>query len=385
MQPVDQDTLRVGYGKQSILPRNAVQMAGYGRRPQYTEVHDSIYIRTCVFKGGTISIAIVSLDLMIITPEIAEGIEQEFSKIGINHVYFSASHSHSSIGGYGNSLAGQIILGREEEVLNAIFAEAVASVTVAEHHLKGVKEAAFGSAVVDYARNRLLGINNIDQRFRRINMTLDNGESVSLFSFNVHPTIIDHTSTQLSNDYPGALCTLDTSDFSMFLGGTMGSTEHMAYKGVTTFDKVNNYAKELLSEPIQMDTIRLNTLGFWKLDIPLQPLAMSLTRTLQVRPWVCNIVFDDVPVYVSVLRLGDIVFIGLPVELSSEYYPELEKLAKKKGLKLMLTGFNGTYLGYAVSSKYFEIRHGETRETNWIGKYGGDYFAQVIRMILEKQ
>lgn len=385
MQHVDNDTLLMGYGKKSIIPSNAVQMAGYGRRPNYTEVHDSIYIRTCILKGGTAFIAIVSLDLMIVTPEIADGIEEEFKKFGINYVYFSASHSHSSIGGYGNSIAGQFILGRDEGVLNAIFAGARASVTSAFQHLKVVEKAAFGSTVVDYTRNRLLGTYNVDQRFRRLEMGLENGERASLFSFNVHPTIIDYTCTQLSNDYPGALCAMDTSDFSMFLGGTMGSTKHMAGKAATTFDIVNNYAKKLLSEPMQMDIVQLNTIGFSKIDIPLQPLAMSLTSMLQVRPWVCNLVFDDAPAYIRVLRLGDVLFIGLPVELSSEYYPEMERLANKKGLKLMLTGFNGTYLGYAVPSEYFEIRHGETRETNWIGKYGGDYFAQVIRMILEKQ
>ena len=66
-------------------------------------------------------------------------------------------------------------------------------------------------------------------------------------------------------------------------------------------------------------------------------------------------------------------------------YKELEILANSKGINLVLTTFNGTYLGYGPPSESFDINHRETRETNWFGKYGGDYFAEVIRMIIENK
>ena len=77
--------------------------------------------------------------------------------------------------------------------------------------------------------------------------------------------------------------------------------------------------------------------------------------------------------------------IALPCELSSEFYPELQKLAEAKGMRLIITSFNGSYVGYATPSRNFHINHMETRTMNWTGKYGGDYFNELVRLIIEKQ
>ena len=54
---------------------------------------------------------------------------------------------------------------------------------------------------------------------------------------------------------------------------------------------------------------------------------------------------------VSVLRVGNVLLVGLPVELSGEYYSEIAELCNRKGLSLMITSFNGWYLGYVNPEK----------------------------------
>jgi len=167
----------------------------------------------------------------------------------------------------------------------------------------------------------------------------------------------------------------------------MGSITHISGNAENSFKKSQNYAKSILSfQTEKTDSIQTKDyFHFQKIILSNISLSIPLNEYISTRSWVFNLLFGDIPSYISVFRLGDLLMIGLPVELSAEYYPKLDLLATKKGLKLILTTFNGTYLGYATPATHFKIKHSETREMNWMGKYGGDYFEKIIEMIIEKQ
>ena len=205
-------------------------------------------------------------------------------------------------------------------------------------------------------------------------------------STNVHPTIISHSAVNLSNDYPGALCNSSESDFNDFMAGIMGSLTPIIHQGETGFDKAQKYANHLLgSKIVASNKIKPNCLKSNFIELPNPNLGLSLSSSIQMRNWLFILLFGEAKSYVSTLRIGNLLMIGLPVELSGNYYKNLDLYAQKRGFSLFLTTFNGTYLGYAPPSKYFNIDHRETRETNWLGKYGGDYFEDLIKMIIEKQ
>lgn len=380
--------LFIGVDKQSLVPEIPVKIAGYGlKRKEFTDVHDSIFVKSIYLKNQFTEGVILSYDLLIVAPVIAQKVEQELHKIGINNIYFSASHTHSSIGGYGNSLAGNLILGgHSETIINSIVNQTIKSVLKSRNTLTEINTITFSKKQFNKVKNRLNDNRDIEQLLRSIYFNTIDSNEVCIMSTNVHPTIVSHEAVELSNDYPGMLCELNKSNFNVFMAGTMGSLTPIIHKGKDGFERASNYAKYLLSSKVvETDTLKPLTLNFYKIDLPSPKLGLFISENLRMRSWLFTLLFHQAGSFVNVLSIDNLLLIGLPIELSADYYKELEILAKSKGINLVLTTFNGTYLGYGPPSESFDINHRETRETNWFGKYGGDYFAEVIRMIIENK
>src|SRR5690606_32032271 len=109
-----------GYGKVNITPWQPTSMAGSGlRRLHYEGVHDSIYVRCVVIGNGTRKAAIVSLDMLLVPPEVTAGLEGALSgtAFSLNNVYLSATHTHSSIGNWGKRLSGYLYSGPYDQHL----------------------------------------------------------------------------------------------------------------------------------------------------------------------------------------------------------------------------------------------------------------------------
>ncbi|WP_373396729.1 hypothetical protein V8V91_18655 [Algoriphagus halophilus] len=71
-------------------------------------------------------------------------------------------------------------------------------------------------------------------------------------------------------------------------------------------------------------------------------------------------------------------------EISGVFFAEWEKQAKEYGLNLMITTFNGGYMGYITPDKYYDRKFHEVREMNWYGPGNGKYYDDLIRNIINK-
>ncbi len=63
--------------------------------------------------------------------------------------------------------------------------------------------------------------------------------------------------------------------------------------------------------------------------------------------------------------------------------PTLVIDAEKEGFNLIVTSFNGGYIGYVTEDKWYDRNKYETRAMNWFGPYNGAYFSEYIRRVLE--
>ena len=87
--------------------------------------------------------------------------------------------------------------------------------------------------------------------------------------------------------------------------------------------------------------------------------------------------------YIKVLRIGDILLVGTPCDFSGELVEALDSQAREKGLSLMITSFNGGYMGYVTKDQWYDENLYETRTMNWYGPYNGAYFSELISGIIE--
>ncbi|UFH56655.1 neutral/alkaline non-lysosomal ceramidase N-terminal domain-containing protein [Spirosoma sp. KNUC1025] len=402
--PAPQMAIRAGWAKESITPTFTTATGGYGARrgKHWHVISDSIFARAIVLDNGTTKVAVVGLDLLITPPTVVEALKKRLPEVGLRweNVYTGAIHSHNSMGGWAPGLVGQLIAGGYEEKIVTLITEGV---------LKAIRKAQANVAPVtvgygqadasDHIYNRI-GFSGptgpLDGMIRVLKLQKSArpgsaDESALLCSFSGHATLFeDDKWNYLSRDYPGSLVDRlekKAASFAVFMAGAVGSTGPEA-RGKTDFQEVRNYAGDLalrIEQTVpQIQTKPDSTLEILTLPLELREPHPRVIGNWRVRPWLFYAIYGDYPSDLKGVRIGKTVLIGTPCDFSGELSTDLQPLAAKKGLNLMITSFDGGYIGYVTPDKYYNRTTYETRDMNWFGPYNGDYFKEMMAGLLNK-
>ena len=63
--------------------------------------------------------------------------------------------------------------------------------------------------------------------------------------------------------------------------------------------------------------------------------------------------------------------------------PVLEKSLGDQPEEIVLTSFNGGYIGYITPDAYYDLKKYETRDMNFFGPYNGAYISEMLRLLLQ--
>jgi hypothetical protein len=175
-------------------------------------------------------------------------------------------------------------------------------------------------------------------------------------------------------------------DFALFASGTMGSHRPMAPGN--DIQSVKQYAYSL-DTVLRSDQSEVKTVSGTMLKIGTLPLALRsphyrISDNLRLRPWVFNWIFGDNPAHFDVVQLGNILLISSSGELSGVFYENWENLAEQNGFNLMVTTFNGGYVGYITPDEYYHKKLYEVTDMNLYGPYNGAYFNEVMEGLIDK-
>ncbi len=392
---IDRFPLNVGWAKVNFTPKSPTPTAGYGVRKGalYQSVHDSIYVRAVVVDNGTTKAAIVAADLLIMPPAVTEQLKTKLKTTGIpfEQVYFGATHSHNSMGGWSEGIVGKLFGGEFNEANVTWIADAI--VKAVQLAQKDVKPASIGyHSIADTAhiRNRLIKGGPVDPYLRTVQFERNDGKKALLCSYAAHSTITSSDNIVLSRDYPGVLVdSLERgeADFALFMSGAVGSmSPHI--EGETDLLQVIAEADSLETDvQKQLPNIQVFSnppFQAFTLPLPLREPNPRVTLGWRMRPWVFKWAFGDYQNYVKVLRIGNVLMLGFPCDFSGELVAEMSAYAEKKGLKLMVTSFNGGYIGYVTPDKYYSKDSYETLTMNWFGPFNGAYFQEIARDLIDK-
>ena len=116
--------------------------------------------------------------------------------------------------------------------------------------------------------------------------------------------------------------------------------------------------------------------------IPLGDAHWRFSENWRFRPWVFKWFIEDSPQYITAFRIGNIVFSGTPCDFSGELIPEIKNGIPANDIHLIVTSFNGGYVGYITKDCWYDIKGYETFIMNWYGPYNGQYFVNMIRKIV---
>lgn len=387
--------LKSGWGKVSITPDHAMPMAGYTMRSAFENVHDSLYARLLGINNGSRSLYLISVDLLLFPPalkgKLNELISQEFRIKPF--LYFSATHTHNGIGGWHDSVAGELVLGEyEEQWVNEVAEKLILEIKSIEQSMKPSHLSYWQADAHEYAENRLVKGAPYDGWLRGFKLIRNDSSTAHLITYSAHATSISKKSKQLSGDYPAALLESlqkKSNSFGIFMAGMVGS-HRLAGLSETEFELVAK-AGSVLQEKISLATelSKTDSVVIKASHIPIQfgPSQLRISKDWKLRNWVFSSLLNPMHGELTYLEIGNIILIGTPCDFSGELFvtKKLAELAAANNKELIITSFNGDYAGYITEDEHYDtIRKEEVMTLNWVGPYYGTYFTEMISALLKK-
>lgn len=380
-----------GFGKSNITPAQPVATAGYGKRRgrPYEAVHDSIFVRAMVISNGAAKVAIVSADLLIMPPTVTQALEKRLPDIGftIDNTYLAATHSHNSIGHWGEGATRFIYGVYEDSVVNFIVDGVISSIRSASEDLLPSRLKTGDIAVPGAVENRLIDGGNEDPYLRVIEIHRADSSKNVLVSYAAHATCLSQSTLALSRDYPGMLVDAledEGYSFAMFLAGAVGS--HKGSSPVNNWDcmawMADKVSQEFLSHRENLKPVQDTALVMQRVALSLSDPQVKISEDWKVRSWLFRTAFGEYDATLTVLRIGDIVMLGTPCDFSGEFMAPLDSLADSLGMQAIVTSFNGGYIGYMTPGAYYDVDHYETQLMNWYAPGTGDFIEQSLEKLM---
>lgn len=384
--------MMAGWATVNATPASPQELVGYRPRGAYEFVQDSSYIKALVLNNGLHTVAILSYELLIVHPELAKGVEQKIqAKFPIDKVYFTATHTHSGMGGYIPGLMGSLAFGGyDKTVVSMLEDKSVAAIESAMATADTVQVQYRRTAAQAFVMNRFIAGDPVDPYFRQLIFTKINGQQAAFITYSAHATCLSSRFMGLSGDYPYYLMKQleeDNVDFALFAAGTVGSHRPVAPGNDVTAVQQYAYSLDSMLAVSEASSVLIEggLLQSATLPLFLRTAHYRISDNIRLRPWVFNWAFGDTNAHFDMVRLGNVLMIASSGEISGVFYEKWEKAAADKGLHLIITTFNGGYIGYITPDQYYNHRYHEVRDMNWFGPYNGTYFDEIISKIVEQQ
>lgn len=388
-QSSDDGYFLAGWSKANITPDQPKPLIPYKPRGNYEFVLDSSYVKTIILGNKNHKIAFVNYEILFVHPHLSQKITERIShaKLPIDHVYYTTTHTHSGFGGYSPGLIGRLAMGGlDDEVVDLIATQTVLSLETSLSTLDTATLSFKKTSAADFVKNRLIENDPVDPYIRELHIQKISGETGILLTYSAHPTLLAGSYMGLSGDYPYYLNRLreQSVDFSMFASGTVGS--HRPVAQGEGLEKIQRYAYQLDSVLIQ-DSIPHHKLSGTqvrsaRLPVKLRAPHYRISDNLRLRPWLFDWAFGESPAHMDIQLLGNLLFISSSGELSGVFYDNWEKFAQSHGLHLIVTCFNGGYIGYITPDEYYGENLYEVRDMNFFGPYNGAYHIELVERII---
>jgi hypothetical protein len=401
--------LRAGFARVKLTPTvgasrdlpergefRALPLAGYGNRKGKPAegVHDDVWVKAVAFAVGGQTGVVVCADALIVPrggTELAMAQITTATGLRREQVYFAATHTHCSLGGWGEGPVGEAFAGPVQPAVRVWFAQQLAAATA--QALQDLAPASLGHgsfAAPQFIRNRLVGDRGqVDPEFALLSVKRPDGKSAVLGSFGAHATVLGGGTMEFSAEYPGAWARAveeATGGLALFAAGGVGSHSHKAPEG--GFAGVEKLGRALAVETLARvsaivvtNRVRFGVLGT-TLELP--EIQARVTDGVRLRPWLAaKLLPVGTRTVLQGFRFDEAVWLSTPCDFSGELALELKAEARARGQDLQVTSFNGDYVGYVIPAKYYHLGGYEPQTMSFFGPHLPDLFMATLRQLAE--
>lgn len=403
---LESGSVQAGFARISITPTlnskednyregkfNSLPLAGYGDRKGKPAkgIHDSIFVKAAAIKVGSQTVVLVGADMLIMPPGVIDSVALVLAKKGIQRgqVFFSASHTHASLGGWGPGFIGEQFAGKENANLEKWLTQQISEVVIAAvADLKPAKISTGNFALPMYTKNRLIGkTGNKNNDFSFIVLEQIGHKRAVIGSYSAHATTLGGENMEVSAEYPGYWQRKmeKTFDYAVFVAGSVGSQspaggegegfEKTKYIGEAIADSLNTH----LSNLVMSDTTSFSYVSL-KLELPAYHIRITTKLNLAtgLSKKLLPLTGD---VYLQAVRIGNMIWLTSPCDFSGEFALQLKNSLKNYGYNANVSSFNGGYVGYIVPGRYFYLDEYEPKIMGWYGPNMGEYTMDMMRQI----
>ena len=374
----------------------SLPLAGYGdRRGRPAKgAHDDLFVKAVAFRVGSRLGVMLGADALIIPPEVtaiaAARLKQELG-LGREQLYLSATHTHCSLGGWGEGVVAEQFAGEFQPGARSWFADRI--VTAVRLAIADLKPASFGSgrfAAPDFVRNRLVGdLGKVDPDFNYVVVKQTQGSIAVLGSYSAHATVLSGGTMEFSADYPGVwqrAVEEKTGGIAVFLAGEVGS--HSPVPGAKGFEGTDRMGRALAQETVErLPLVALTNaidFGLQGLDISMPELNVRVTDGVRLRPWLAAKLMAVSPhSFLQAFRLDRSIWLSTPCDFSGELALGIKEHLKVQGFDGVITSFNGDYVGYVILPRYYHMDGYEPRVMSFFGPNVPDYFVELMRAMAD--
>ncbi|MCS7187181.1 MAG: neutral/alkaline non-lysosomal ceramidase N-terminal domain-containing protein [Armatimonadota bacterium] len=398
--------LYCGAAKHDITPdvkARAIPLGGYGERmgKPATGVHDNIFARAIVISDGKQKVAIVSTDLLFISEPLRQAVLQKIAETGIgdDSLFLTATHSHSAPEAMAmnkRNIFQNPRIGIFDQWLFDFTVDGIATAIIqANRNLRPAKIGWASKPVKDLHRNRRGDEVTDDELFVLRVDSLDGKPIAAIVNYAAHPTILSARCMEISGDWCGWLeremeKALGDNAVVLFLNGAQGDQSPKPPSGETEFERVEQMGKAMIDH-----ALHLHRQVKFKTDVKLEAKIIRANLPKKVahpqfeeiagreygvpKEMLTPMLHQLFPDYALVMavRIGDVVFIGIPGEPIAQIGLNIKAAAREKGIAMpIVVGLANDYIGYILTAD--EYRQGGYEATV---SFYGEALGKVIEEI----
>lgn len=384
-----------------------VPMAGYGARQgkPATGVHDALYAKSLYMREGETVMALVTVDLRSVTPELKGQIVSKTADLGLtgDNLMVCASHNHSGPSLYPEPFW-QFQFGKYDPRIVEEMSTRIA---------KAIREAAATASPARVGR-KLVQVDGFSEN-RRWNYDLDARNAVGekptvardlwvmridslagecfgmLVNFATHPTILGADNMTLSAEWPGILQReleeLYPGAIAFFLNGALGDQSPGKCEGADDFERCYDFGMRLSVQAnaaiSAVETSPDFAIGYARRMPALPPITFS--EGAMQGPYVAlqDPAREALPkeAELQAFRIGPTYLVGVPGEPIHEVGEDIRMgLTKELRPDIVVVGLCNDYIGYIVNQK--EYAHGgyEVDSRSYYGPGLGEFI--VVQSII---
>ncbi len=385
----------LGSAKKEITPASGTPLSGYGklRGKKTVGIYDPLFARSISLSRDGETFVFLSLDLCLIDKNLRQTIHKKILSqypLEDSHFIVTATHTHSGAGAVGGRYWERFIMGKfQADVFDQLTNQARDAVLESLAEQVPVKAEYGEIRIDDLVENRMITKLRYPQKLKalRFRRMADDTLAAQMVFMAAHPTLFPAKELLFSADYPGiltgALEAASPGSTALFINGAAGDTRPHAPDIENRKERLAAYGQSLVStfQSISFSPLDLST--SWKSTWETRQLPRVKTRLgpLTFPSVIGGRVFPRHAPFQSV-RLGPLVFLCFPGEVTSEIGAEIEKRAREAGFKPLFTGYANDYVGYIIPRRYYNHREEYEARVSFYGP-GLEWFfqAQADRMI----